>query len=82
MSQNGQTHFKNFAAFVARFLKFDHFVTLCIKGLRLKGNPNASTILSITIETWILRLISSLVVHIILSSTLHLPVVVMAEHCS
>ena len=27
MSQNGQTHFKNLAAFT------DHFGTLCIKGL-------------------------------------------------
>ena len=34
MSQNGQTHFKNFAAFAARFLSvFDYFGTLCIKGL-------------------------------------------------
>ena len=34
MSQNGQTHFKNLAAFAARFLNVsDHFGTLCIKGL-------------------------------------------------
>ena len=32
MSQNGQTHFKNLAAFVAGV--FDHFGTLCIKALR------------------------------------------------
>ena len=35
MSQNGQTHFKNLAAFTARFLKSDNFGTLCMKGLRL-----------------------------------------------
>ena len=29
MPQNGQTHFKHFAAFA-----FDHFGTLCIKGLK------------------------------------------------
>ena len=29
MSQNGQTHFKNLAA-------FDHFCTLCTKGLKVK----------------------------------------------
>ena len=35
MWQNGQTHFKNLAAFAARFLKCaDHFGTLCIKGLK------------------------------------------------
>ena len=35
MAQNGQTHFKNLAAFAARFLKcVNHFGTLCIKGLR------------------------------------------------
>ena len=36
MSQNGQTHFKNLAAFVVRFLKCvcDHFGTLCMKGLK------------------------------------------------
>ena len=34
MSQNGQTHFKNLAAFAARFQSMsDHFGTLCIKGL-------------------------------------------------
>ena len=34
MSSNGQTHFKNLAAFAARFLSVsDHFRTLCIKGL-------------------------------------------------
>ena len=34
MSQNGQTHFKNLAAFPAKFLKpVDDFGTLCIKGL-------------------------------------------------
>ena len=35
MSSNGQTHFKNLAAFAARFLSvFDHFGTLCIKIFR------------------------------------------------
>ena len=35
MAQNGQTHFKNLAAFAARFLSVsDHFWTLYIKGLR------------------------------------------------
>ena len=35
MSENGQTHFKNLAAFAARFLNYsDHFGTLCIKGLK------------------------------------------------
>ena len=29
-------HFKNLAAFAARFLKSDHFGTLCIKGLKKK----------------------------------------------
>ena len=34
-SQNGQTHFKNLAAFAARFLKCVWpFCTLCIKGLK------------------------------------------------
>ena len=34
MFQNGQTHFKNLAAFAASFLSvFDHFGTLYIKGL-------------------------------------------------
>ena len=34
MSRNSPTHFKNLAAFAARFLgKSDHFGTLCIKGL-------------------------------------------------
>ena len=34
MSQNGQTHLKNLAAFAPRFLKVsDHFGILCIKGL-------------------------------------------------
>ena len=32
MSQNGQTHFKNLAAFAATVS--DHFGTLCIKGLK------------------------------------------------
>ena len=36
MSQNNETHFKNLAANAARFLSvFDHFGTLCIKGLNL-----------------------------------------------
>ena len=35
MSQNGRTHFKNFAANPAKFLKRDYFGTLCIKELRL-----------------------------------------------
>ena len=34
MSQNGQTHFKNPAAFAAKFCLSDHFGTLCIKGLK------------------------------------------------
>ena len=35
MSQNGQTHFKNLAAFTTRFLEHvcDHFGALCMKGL-------------------------------------------------
>ena len=33
MSQNGQTYFKNPAAFAARFLKSDYFGTFCINGL-------------------------------------------------
>ena len=38
MSQNGQTHFKNHAVNVARFLSvFGHFGTLCIKGLNTNG---------------------------------------------
>ena len=37
MSQNGQTHFKNFAAFAARFLKcvWPFWDVKCIKGLNL-----------------------------------------------
>ena len=36
MSQNGQTHFKNLAAFTAKFLKCAQpFGTSCIKGLKL-----------------------------------------------
>ena len=35
MFQNGQTHFKNLAAFASRFFKVcDHFGTLRIKGLK------------------------------------------------
>ena len=34
MSQYGQTHFKNPAAFAAKFCLSDHFGTLCIKGLK------------------------------------------------
>ena len=34
MAQNGQTHYKNLAAFAARFLKYVWpFWALCIKGL-------------------------------------------------
>ena len=33
MTQNGQTHFKNFAENAARRSVSDHFGTLCIKGL-------------------------------------------------
>ena len=37
MTQNGQTHFENLAAFAARFLSVsDHFGTLCIQGLIVK----------------------------------------------
>ena len=35
MSQNDQTHFKNLAAFAARFLKCDHFGTLRINVLKI-----------------------------------------------
>ena len=38
MSQNGKTHFKNLAAFAARFLNVsDHFGALCIKGLKVSN---------------------------------------------
>ena len=37
MSQNGQTHFKNLAAFAIS----DHFGTLCTKGLKVKKNVSA-----------------------------------------
>ena len=37
MSQNGQTHFKNLAAFV------DHFGTLCIKELQISQYSQGNT---------------------------------------
>ena len=38
MSQNGKTHFKNLAAFAARFFNVsDHFGALCIKGLKVSN---------------------------------------------
>ena len=38
--KNGQRHFKNIAAFAAKSLKcFDHFKTLCIKGLDRQNVP-------------------------------------------
>ena len=45
MFQNGQTHFKNLAAFSARLLSVsDDFGSSCIKGLKQKKNilPNGS----------------------------------------
>ena len=45
MCQNGQTHFKNLAAFAARFWNVsDHFGTLCIKGLIYNWNWVAALI--------------------------------------
>ena len=38
MSQNGQTHFKKLAANAASV--FDHFETLCIKGLKKYVSKN------------------------------------------